>query len=178
MKLRKSQANAICFIAGAAVLGLTACMHNERQAAVVPQFAPSTYGLFYMDEGPSAKLAYGAPNSDDVSLMMQCVKGSHMIDVSDVARDGTPPSLILASGGKSARLHVEPSSGDGEALVVARARTDALPLQSFRRSGRIDVAYSGTRYVIVASPSEQVSVEHFFRDCDRPAATIAAIQPR
>ena len=178
MKLRRLQANAMVFSAGAGALGLAACMHSERPLAIAPQAAPSAYRLFYMDEGSSAKLAYGAPNSDDVSLMMQCAKGSHMIDISDVARDGTPPTLLLASSGKSARLTVQPSSGDGETLVVARAQTDAQPLRAFRRSGRIEVVYSGTRYVIAAGAPERVGVEHFFSDCDRSTATIAAIRPR
>ena len=178
MRLRKVHANTIVFMAGSAILGLAACMQNQRPLAMAPATAPYAYGLFYMDEGPSVKLAYGAPNSDDVSLMMQCSKGSHMVDVSDLARDGVAPTLILASGGKSARLKVEPSSGDGGALVIARTRTDALPLEAFRQSGRIDVVYSGARYVIVANPAERAGVAHFFRDCDHGTATIAAAQVR
>ncbi len=178
MRLRKIHANTIVFTAGVAILGLAACMQNERPMAVAPATAPYAYGLFYMDEGSSVKLAYGAPNSDDVSLMMQCVKGSHTVDVSDLARDGVAPTLILVSGGKSASLKANASSGDGASLIVARARTDAPPLEAFKHSGRIDVVYSGARYVIAANPGERVNVERFFRDCDHGAATIAAVQAR
>ena len=183
MKLKTIHANAIVFVTGVSIFGLAACMHGERQAAVAPEPAltPYAYGLYYMDEGPSAKLAYGAPNSDDVSLMMQCAKGSHVVELSDVARDGTEPSLVIASGGKSARLLAAPSTGDGAALLVAKTKTNVAPLQAFWHSGRIDVAYFGARYVIVASAAERVGVERFFAACDGVAGdrtTVAASRSR
>jgi len=167
MKLRSIHANAIFFVAATGVLGLTACMQTGRQAAVVPVATPYAYGLFYMDEGPSVKLAYGAANSDDVSLMMECAKGSRRVDVSDVARDGAAPTLTLVSGGRTVQLKTSPNRGDGETLLVAHASTDVAPLAAFRRSGRIDVAYPGEKYVIVAGPSERLGVERFFAACDR-----------
>ncbi len=177
MRLRTIQANGIVFTALLGAFGLTACVQMERQTTVFPA-SPSAYGLFYMDEGRSAKLAYGAPNSDDVSLMMECVKGSRTVDVSDVARDGAPAAITLVSGGKSARLKTLSSNGDGSDTLLARATTDAPPLLAFRRSGRLVVSLPGAKYVIAASAAEQTGVERFFGDCDRQTATVAAIQPR
>jgi hypothetical protein len=176
MRLRTVHANAIVFAFGVAVLGLTACVQNGGRTTAIPAQTPYAYGLFYMDEGRSAKLAYGAANSDDVSLMMQCVKGSHMVDVSDVARDGSGATLTLISGKRSESLRTAPSRGDGETLLIARTSTDAPPLVAFRQSGRIDVAYPGAKYVIVAGPSERIGVERFFAACNQ--STVAAIQPR
>jgi hypothetical protein len=168
MRLRYSQASAIVLIAGLAVLGLVACVQDGRQARLEPRLNAG-YGLFYMDEGPSVKLAYGAPNSDDVGLMMECAKGSRTIDVSDIARNGAAPTLTLASDGRIASLKAQPGSGDGAALLTARTRSDIAPLQAFRRSGRMDVAYSGAEYGIVATPAEKPSVERFFSACEHAA---------
>ena len=175
MRLRGIRASAFLLISAAVLLGIAACMQSTRQAAVVPAPTPHAYGLFYMDEGHAVKLAYGAANSDDVSLMMECVKGSHRVEISDVARDGAASALTLVSGGEMVRLKTSPSSGDGEALLVAHASADAAPLAAFRRSGQIDVAYPGASYVIAAAPSERAGIERFFSACDQSAvATIKA----
>ena len=176
MKLRSIHANAIPLVAAAATFGLAACTHGGRQAAVASIPTPYAYGLFYADEGTSVKLAYGAANSDDVSLMMMCAKGSHRIEVTDMARDGAAPTLTLVSGGQTAQLKTSPVGGDGEPLLVAHASADLAPLAAFRRSGRIDVAYPGARYVIIATPSERAAVERFFSACDQ--STVTAMQSR
>ena len=154
MAIDKNRARAIVFFAGLGVLGLAACMDDAREARLMPTTTPG-YGLFYMDEGASTKLAYGAPNSDDVSLMMQCAKGSRMVEISDLSRGGSAPTLTLASEGRKAELKATADNGDGTALVTARAAIDAAPLQAFRRSGRIDVGYAGARYGIVANTAER-----------------------
>jgi hypothetical protein len=169
MKLRRIYANAIFFAAAVAALGLAACMQINRQAAVVPVPTPYAYGLFYMDEGRSVKLAYGAANSDDVSLIMECAKGSRRVDVSDVARDGADSKLTLRSGGRSVQLKTSPSGGGDEAELVAHASANAAPLAAFRQSGRIEVAYPGAKYVIAADPDERAGVERFFSACDQSA---------
>ena len=163
MNLRKRHANAIVFITGLACLGAAACVQDGHNgAAVTPGFA-----LFYMDEGATAKLAYGAPNSDDVGLMMECKKGSHAIDVSDVARSGAAPTMTLASAGRAQKLAGTPSTGDEAAVLVAHTRSDAPPLQNFKQSGRIDVAYAGQSYAIAANAQERAGVRRFFEACDR-----------
>ena len=168
MILRKRHATAIALLVGVACLGLAACVQDGRGGSS-PTTATPGFALFYTDEGSSAKLAYGAPNSDDVGLMMECTKGSRMIEVSDVARTGAAQTLVLASGGQTTKLPATPSSGDGAPLLVAHARSDAAPLQSFKRSGRIDVAYGASAYGIAANPSEQVGIKRFFAACDRGA---------
>jgi len=166
MAVHKTQVRAALFFAGLGLLGLAACMDDARQARFIPTTTPG-YGLFYMDEGASAKLAYGAPNSDDVSLMMQCAKGSHTVQVSNLARGGAASTMTLASEGRTSTLKTAMDSGDGAALVTASARSDAAPLKGFRRTGRIDVAYAGSTFGIVANPAEKLGVERFFTACER-----------
>jgi len=166
MAIRKNQVRIAAFFAGLGLLGLAACMDDARQARFIPSTTPG-YGLFFMDEGASAKLAYGAPNSDDVSLMMQCAKGSRTVQVSDVARGGLASTMTLASEGRSSTLKTAADAGDGTTLVTASVHSDAGPLKGFRRTGRIDVTYAGANYGIVANPAERVGVERFFTACER-----------
>ncbi len=166
MPLRKRHASAIVLLAGLACLGVAACVQDRGQSAMPAASTPG-FALFYMDEGASAKLAYGAPNSDDVGLMMECAKGSHVVDLSDAARAGGAASkLILASNGRKTAIPTATSMGDGAPLLTARISSDSAPLQAFRRSGKIDVAYGETTYGIAASASERAGVERFFAACD------------
>jgi hypothetical protein len=168
MAIRKNQARAVVFFAGLSLLGLAACMDDAREARLTPTTTQG-YGLFYVDEGASTKLAYGAPNSDDVSLMLQCAKGSRVVEISDLSRGGSAPILTLASEGLKADLKAAVDRGEGAALVTARTGVDAPPLQAFRRSGRIDIGYAGARYGIAANAFERAGIERFFKACDRSA---------
>ena len=106
----------------AAVTGvaISACMQGgAKQTAFEAKSVPG-YGLFYMDEGASAKLAYGQANSDNVGLMLQCQKGSRQIDVTDAVRSTPSPTLTLASSGAQSTLKAETQSFEGAPLMVAR----------------------------------------------------------
>jgi hypothetical protein len=165
MILKASHSVALLAVLGLSGMGAASCTQDGSKGAL-PAPAPG-FALFYMDEGSSAKLAYGAPNSDDVGVMMECAKGSNVIEVSEVARTGPSHTLDLTSQGRSASLQAIPAGGEGEVLVIGRTRSDAPPLQAFRRSGRIDVAYAGTQYAIETNPTERSGVKRFFAACDR-----------
>jgi hypothetical protein len=169
MGLSKLKTGGAVLIVGVSILGLAACMQERQEAKLAPQPAPSGFGLFYMDEGASVKLAYGAPNSDDVGFMMQCAKGSRRVEITDVARVGAPPNLTLNAQGRAAALRAVLVDGAGTSILVARTAADTPPLQAFRRSGRIDVVYAGKRYGVTASAAEKVGVERFFSACERGA---------
>jgi hypothetical protein len=169
MRLSKLKTSVTALMAGVAILGLSACMQTRQEAKVLPQPTPSGFGLFYTDEGASVKLAYGAPHSDDVGFMMQCAKGSRRVEITDVARGGAGANLTLSSQGHATALKIALADGDGTPILVARTTADAPPLQAFRRSGRIDLAYAGKRYSVMAGPAEKVRVERFFSACERAA---------
>lgn len=149
-----------------AALAAGACSPDTRQAGYATTL-PASFGLFYLDEGPSAKLAYGEANSDNVGLMLQCDKGSRMVEVTDAVRSSTAPTLTLASAGKSADLKAEVQSGEGSSVVTARAPSGSPVLAGFRQSGKIEVSYAGLRYGVAAKPQERASVERFFNACER-----------
>ena len=143
---------------------MTGCTYGDKPQPTA-SIAP-TFGFYYLDEGPSAKLAYGEANSDNVGLMLQCAKGSRMIDVSDVVRSSAAPTLTLASSGQRTELKAEVKAGEGMPVVMARSPSGAPALIGFRRSGRIEVSYAGLRYGIIAKPQERASVERFFAACE------------
>jgi hypothetical protein len=161
--LRKAIISAI--VTGAA-LTAAACGQDTRQAGYTTTL-PASFGLFYLDEGPSAKLAYGEANSDNVGLMLQCAKGSRMVEVTDAVRSSPAPTLTLASAGKSAALKAEVQSGEGAAIVTAKTPSTSPVLAGFRQSGKIEVSYAGLRYGVAAKPQERASVERFFTACER-----------
>ena len=80
-------------------LSLAGCMQDgaQRASAPTPQTTTPAFALYYMDEGASAKLAYGQANSDNVALMLQCAKGSRMVEVTDAMSSAETPALTLVS---------------------------------------------------------------------------------
>jgi hypothetical protein len=150
-------------LAGAALL--VGCTQDGRQEPIATSLAPG-FGLYYLDEGASAKLAYGQANSDNVGLMLQCAKGSRLVEVSDTVRSAPAPTLVLASDGRTSALKAEVQSGEGSPMVLARAPAASPALAGFRRSGRIEVSYAGLRYGVAAKPQERADVERFFAACE------------
>ncbi|HTK35675.1 MAG TPA: hypothetical protein VL358_10385 [Caulobacteraceae bacterium] len=147
--------------------GLAGCGHEQKTAQLPGAIAPA-FGFFYLDEGPSAKLAYGEPNSDNVGLMLQCARGSRMVEVSDVVRSAPAKTLTLTSAGQSSALATEVQSGEGAPLIVAHVPAAAPALAAFRKSGQMEVSYAGLRYGVAAKPPERPAVERFFAACERP----------
>lgn len=150
--------------------GLAACMQDgARQTATtsIPSAPRSGAGLFFMDEGGSAKLAYGLANSDDVDLMLECAKGTGRVQLTQAAGEVRSPRLTLISSGRRADLNVTAETGEGATLLVANTSSDAAPLQSFRRSGQLLVSYADRRVGVNARADERVGVERFFAACER-----------
>jgi hypothetical protein len=150
----------------AGVASLAAGCSQDTQQAGYATTLPSNFGLYYLDEGPSAKLAYGQANSDNVGLMLQCAKGSRVVEVSDVVRSSPAPTLTLISAGRSSALKAEVQSGEGSAIVTAKAPAAAPALAAFRRSGKLEVSYAGLHYGVTAKPQEKAGVERFFAACE------------
>jgi hypothetical protein len=151
--------------AALAAAGLAGCA-GGGSGALPAQTIPS-YGLHYMSEGGSAKLAYGRANSDDVGLMLQCRKGSRQVEVTDAIRAVAPssPTLVLTAAGARSALKPRVQAGEGGGLLIAQTSSDDPALRAFRGSGRMEVASGPSRYGIVASAGEQSQVEQFFSAC-------------
>ena len=155
-----------CIVAFALGFAVSACTADGGRQAPVSAM-PANFGLYFLDEGASAKLAYGQANSDNVGLMLQCAKGSRMVEVSDAVRSSPAPTLTLTSGGKTAALKAQVQSGEGPAVVTAHTASGSPVLAGFRQSGKIEVSYAGLRYGVAAKRNEKASVERFFSACER-----------
>ncbi len=150
---------------GLAAMALAGCGHDDKRAAMTLKDEP-VYGLFFNDNGDTASLAYGEAHSDNVSLMLECGKGSGRVQVSDLARGEAPAALVLASGRRSSALggQVEASDG-GPAILTAETPLGAEALQAFRKTGRLTVGQGEARYGFAASGSERAEVDLFFTAC-------------
>jgi hypothetical protein len=162
MALRNLAISGLVLATGVSILA--ACSYDDQRAALKP--APG-YGLYYNDAGPTASLAYGQANSDNVALMLECAKGSGRVQVSDLARSGPAAQIVLASGGARSPLAARMETSEGPAVLVAYAAIGAPALDGFRRTGRIDVAYGDVRYGVSADRAEQGRVQQFFAACQR-----------
>lgn len=162
MALRNLAISGVVFVGGLGALA--ACGYDGQKAAL--NGTPG-YGLYYNDSGQTASLAYGQPNSDNVALMLECAKGSGRVQVSDAARTGPVPQIVLASSGVKSTLAARMETAEGPPVLVADARVASPALAAFRRTGRIDVAYGDVRYGLSADRAERGRVARFFAACER-----------
>lgn len=120
---------------------------------------------FQQNEGEGPKLAYGAPASDHVVLMMTCEPGAPTATVSLLG--GSPQgALVLASGREQARFDGRPvpSPAAGQ-LIEADARLTAAPLQRFRKTGDLTLIDRGRSVDVHARGPEKADVGRFFAAC-------------
>lgn len=143
-------------IIGAAALG--SCVSQSGDAAGLAWSFQDNPG-----EGP--KLAYGAPASDNVVLMMTCEAGAEQVNVSLLGgspRDG----LILISNGdrQTFKGQAVPSPGALH-MIEATAHVDAAPLTGFAETGKLSIVDRGRTARLDASSAERADVTRFFEAC-------------
>ena len=124
-------------IASLVALGaLTACAHEGP-----PPAAGMAWSLSSTPE-EGAKLAYGAPDSDNIELMLTCLPKSGQVQVWVIGPDlSTATSIQLRSGEIKARLPTLPAE-DGYETLHAIAPADGPMFTSFARTGRIGASAS------------------------------------
>ncbi len=146
----------------AGVAALAACTHGPARLSFSPD-----YGLFYNDQGETAALAYGLPNSDDVALMLQCAKGSARVELTDTARDAAVTAIVLTADGRrtSVPVRAETSEAGESKLLTGQLPLAAPALQGFRRSGVIEVSSGRSRYAITVGQAQRPGIERFFKVC-------------
>lgn len=150
-----------------AVLGLTSsvlllgsCMHGQQ--ALSSGMAWSLQST--PEEG--AKLAYGAPASDNVVLMMTCKPGAGEVRLSTVSNIAAP-SIVLRSGREKSSLSATdaPSGmGDGHFLEASAGPTDKA-LARFARTGDLILVQGNRSVNLAAAASDRPRIAGFFRTC-------------
>lgn len=134
----------------------------------ISQPGPNQFGLFYSQtpqEG--AKLVYGAPNSDDVRLMLDCMPGSGRIEVIQAYGPAHDSPMTLSSGFSRTRLagKAEDDGETGEKDAIAWTTPRSAALRQFRRSGRLVVSGPGYRSQVAVKTAERQAVGRFFQAC-------------
>jgi hypothetical protein len=142
-----------------AALGLGSCVHQQGAAP------PMAWSLHQTPE-EGVKLAYGAPASDNVVLMMTCQPGSDRVLLSTTSAGG-PARIVLKSGRDRSALPATaaPSGlGEGQILEAAAAPSDKA-LAGFARNGELSLVQTG-RDIALPAPGEQMGdVTRFFDAC-------------
>ena len=163
------------------VTGLTtACMsagvgQGEGAMDGAPPSAPTdagapqpTAGLdwTYTVEEDEAKLAYGAPNSDDLRLGLECTRGSGVVIVSRDAWPGEPEEIRLEAGGETETLNAvaEPSPTDGPFLTAELPAKHPVLIR-FRQTGWMAQWAGAERQMMAPQPVSRPKIEAFFAHC-------------
>ncbi|HEX6859923.1 MAG TPA: hypothetical protein VF138_06955 [Caulobacteraceae bacterium] len=151
--MSRSLALAALFAAGLA----GACAAN----GAAPQYAWS----YQQVEGEGEKLAYGAPNSDDVLLMMTCAPGSGRVTMSALTDDARS-DITLASGGDQHRFAGAAYPSElGGAIIEAEARAKAPTLTHFAETGDLTLLAGGQKVKLDADAGQKTAVTQFFQAC-------------
>jgi hypothetical protein len=126
---------------------------------------------FVSNEDGKAKLAYGAPNSDDVRMMMTCAKGSGKLSVTRTVtaqEAGTPPILALASGSARGRWLATAAPADDQAgrtqLTIALTTSEPM-MEAFQRNGWIEAMNADGKKVGMAPQTGDTAIRRFFDFC-------------
>ena len=159
------------------VTGLTtACMSTTPEsAATAPVGAVTDSGApqpvagldwTYTVDGAEAKLAYGAPYSDDLRLGLECARGSGLVTVSRDAWPNEPDQFHLESGGETERIAAvaEASPTDGR-FLTAELETTHPVLQRFRQTGWLAQWSGEDRQMMAPQAASRTKVEAFFAHC-------------
>lgn len=144
------------FIIAACALAVAGCS---------AQAAPGYGWSFQQDEQEGAKLAYGAPSSDDVVLMMTCAPRSGHVLLSAMT-ERTREEIVLASGSARDRFSAEVLPSElGGLLLEARAEAKAESLAGFARTGKLSMAANGETISLPARDAEREGVRRFLETC-------------
>lgn len=145
-------------IAAVACAALGSCVANPA----APGFAWS----YQNNAGEGPKLAYGAPSSDNVVLMMTCEPADRRVNVSLMG--GSPQGgLVLTSG--DARQAVPTAlvaSPDAGQMIEGSTHLASPALARFARTGDLSLIDRGRKVSLDATPMDRASVNRFFAACN------------
>lgn len=127
---------------------------------------PGLAWFLYESEGEGAKLAYGAPSSDNVVLMMTCQPHSGQVMVSAV-NSGESAQIRLTSAGERADFLGEAGpAGIGQGVYVeAAAPADHPALARFARTGELSLHEADHSARLPVRIAERGRIRDFFAAC-------------
>lgn len=138
---------------------LNACSRQDVETA------RAQWNLWF--EGREAKLAYGAPNTDQTPIVLSCQAGDGEVRVFADSDAGDQARVTLASGRKISELQgrAERDPLTGGYAVQATAPVDAEAFEAFSRSGKLAMVGARVSRVMAARDDDRAAVERFFDWC-------------
>ncbi len=121
---------------------------------------------YQQNDGEGAKLAYGAPQSDAVLLMMSCKPDSNRVQVSMLGGSEREGVVLASNGAKDSfggQVQNDPMGGGQVVLVEVPA--NAPSLAQFAKTGELTLIDRGRSVQLSAQGGEKAGVSQFFADC-------------
>lgn len=146
-----------------AIIAAVACA--ALGSCVASPAAPGFAWSYQNNVGEGPKLAYGAPSSDNVVLMMTCEPAARRVDVSLMG--GSPHGgLVLTSGDARQTVPADFVAAPGAGQMIEGSTHIASPaLARFARTGDLSLVDRGRTVSLAATPMDRASVNRFFAAC-------------
>lgn len=117
--------------------------------------------------GERGGLSYAVPETDAISITMECNRGSGSARISAPDRLSAGVRLVIGSGDARTETGASPihdSEIDDSIYAVANVPVDDAALQAFRASGEMWV-WDDTQIMPAETDAERQMIEEFFRFC-------------
>ena len=153
---------AVLFLTTAALAGCALPAENLRRDPAL---------RWVLDEGPpGARLILGAPDSDDIRVLMTCRPHTGAVDITIAARPGDSAGIELHSGKlwnryRGAGHADEEASGAVDVDLQKLSAADPV-LASFAETGKLSVVFQLRK---VALPNAFAPAHDFMRLCRLPS---------
>jgi hypothetical protein len=121
---------------------------------------------YQKDAGEGVKLAYGAPQSDAVLLMLNCREGSNRVQVSMLGGSEREGVVLASHGAKDSfggQAQTDPMGG-GQ-VVMVDVPVNAPSLRQFARTGDLTLIDRGRPVQLSAQGGDKAGVSRFFEEC-------------
>ena len=139
---------------------LGSCMHGRQSLA-----EGMSWSLHQTPE-EGVKLAYGAPASDNVVLMLTCQPGAGQVQLSSVSAR-PQDAIVLKSGADRSRLSATamPGTTADAHYLEANAPASDKTLARFARTGALTLVQGDSAIALSAKGPARDEVSRFFTTC-------------
>lgn len=139
----------------------------DRAPPQPPPAPTEGYDWILHEEAGEARLAYGAPESDDLRIALDCRPGEGRLEVVALAAADAEPVIQLESGGQAGTFA---ASGETDLIhdgliLSAAARTNEPVFRQFRHLAWLARWQDGEREVYVPHAGSAGRIERFFAFC-------------
>ena len=148
----------------AALVIAAACAHQTTERRADMAWALN------QTQSEGLKLVYGEARSDNVLVMLSCQPQSGQVEVAVTTSDTASGAVGLASQREGFDLTspVAPTPIQGVGVVMEMASADTPTLNSFARTGDLDVRTAGRTVSAPAMGADRAMVAAFFGQCGQP----------